>query len=115
MACGGPMLITWTSPPYFSLIRRASSTAYSSKGLVMLATPSRTSVLVFGSIFTSVVSGTCLIHTAIFTFSSSFPFEVGLPLFNECGHPFLLIFGGKPEAESIGFQSQRLCQIHIKT
>src|SRR5512136_195994 len=115
MACGGPILITWTSPPCFSLMRRPSSTAYSSKGLVMLATPSRTSVFVLGSIFTSVVSGTCLIHTAIFTISSSFSFEIGFSFLDEGGHPFLLIFRSKTEAEGIGFQRTTFCKIHIET
>src|SRR4030042_4463624 len=107
------MLMTWTSPPCFSLIRRASSVAYSSKGLVMLATPSRISVFGFGSILTSVVSGTCLIHTAICTCSSSFSFKVGFSFFDKSGHTLLLVLGGKTEAKGKGLQGTGLCEIHI--
>ena len=65
-ACGGPMVMTVTFPPYFSTSWMPASMAFSSKGLMMLGTPSRTSVPVVGSIRTSVVSGTCLIETMMF-------------------------------------------------
>jgi hypothetical protein len=64
-ACGGPMLNAVILPPCLSLSCSAISRAYLSKGLTMLGTPSRINVLVIGSIFTSVVSGTCLTHTTI--------------------------------------------------
>ncbi len=78
ITCGGPMERMVIFPPSFSLSRRLSSMAYMSKGLMIDGTPSRTSVLVAGSIRTSVVSGTCLMHTAIFMLSSVRKNENGL-------------------------------------
>src|SRR4030042_3658633 len=96
MACGGPMLMTWTAPPCFSLIRRASSTAYSSKGFMMLATPSRIKVFVLGLIFTSVESGTCLMQTAIFTFSSFSSLKTRIQVFPEARRkPVFIIHAAK--------------------
>ncbi len=66
-ACGGPMVSTAVVPPCFSFRRSASSRAYTSKGLMIEATPSRTRVLVSGLMRTLVVSGTCLMQTTIFT------------------------------------------------
>ena len=65
-ACGGPMETTVTVPPSFSRMVRAASMPVLSSWLMMEGTPSRISVPVLGSIFTSTVSGTCLIHTTIF-------------------------------------------------
>ena len=69
-ACAGPIHRTATLSPLRSFCRNASSNAALSSGLMILGTPSRLSVLVTGSIFTSVVSGTCLIQTTIFIFTS---------------------------------------------
>src|SRR5512136_2068418 len=66
-AWGGPIVSTAVLPPCFSFRRSASSMAYTSKGLMIEATPSRTRVLVSGLIRTFVVSGTCLMQTTIFT------------------------------------------------
>ncbi len=66
MTWGGPMESTVTLPPSFSRSLRPSSRAYMSKGLMMEGTPSRTRVLVAGSMRTSVVSGTCLMQTMMF-------------------------------------------------
>src|SRR4030042_918621 len=115
MAWGGPMLMTWTSPPYFSLVKRPSSRANSSKGLVMLATPSRINVFVSGLIFTSVVSGTCFRHTAIFTFSSLSSLVLIFPFFEEGLHSFLLILGREAEAEGIGLHTAGFSEIQIET
>ena len=57
------METTVTRAPCASFSRSASSSAYSSKGFIMLSTPSRISVLVSGLIRTFVVSGTCLTQT----------------------------------------------------
>ena len=67
----GPMQSTTTSPPCCSLSRRASSTAYSSTGLRMVSTDSRSSVLSAGSSrFSAAVSGTRLTVTRIFNAAS---------------------------------------------
>jgi len=84
------MLITVTLPLNFSLRQRASSMAYSSKGFTMLGTPSRISVPVSGLIFTSVVSGTCLMHTTTFI-----PRPFPLPEFLQSYHPRLVDAIGK--------------------
>ena len=60
------MLTAQTVAPYFSLSCIAASTALASSGLSLLATPSRMMLPVFGSSFTSSVSGTCLTNTRIF-------------------------------------------------
>ena len=67
------MVITVTVPPCFSFSRTPSSMAYTSKGLMMDCTPSRTRVFVSGLMRTLVVSGTCLMQTMIFTPRPSFP------------------------------------------
>src|SRR5687768_8197510 len=48
-----------------SLMRTASSMAYSSKGLMAAAIPSRLSVPVTGSIWTLLVAGVCLMQTTM--------------------------------------------------
>src|SRR5262249_14328723 len=67
-ARSGPMETSTTSPPpVFSLIRRASSTAFASKALSP-ASPLRSIRFDCGSIrFAAPASGTCLTQTAIFT------------------------------------------------
>ena len=49
-ACGGPIVITVTFPPTFSLSLTASSMAYSSKGFIIASTPSLFKVPFSGSI-----------------------------------------------------------------
>ena len=53
-------------PAIFSFNCNAASIPVLSSGLIILGTPSLIRVPVFGSILTSTVSGTCLIHTTIF-------------------------------------------------
>jgi len=60
------MLMTVTVPPYFSFRSTAACTATRSYGFVIDSTPERMSVFVSGSIFTSVVSGTCLMQDTRF-------------------------------------------------
>ena len=62
-----PMVMAVTVPPSVSRSCTAASSAYLSKGLTVLGTPARMRVLVFGSMRISVVSGTCLIQTRMFT------------------------------------------------
>ena len=65
--CTPGMLMAATAPPSVSRSCTAASSAYLSKGLTVLGTPARMRVLVFGSMRISVVSGTCLIQTRMFT------------------------------------------------
>jgi len=64
-ALGGPIEMATTLKPYLSFRRRLSSSAWASKGLIMEGTPSLIRVPVTGSIFTWVVSGTCLMQVTI--------------------------------------------------
>ena len=60
------METTVTVPPTFSFNCKAASIPALSSGFIILGTPSLMSVFVFGSSFTSVVSGTCFAQTTIF-------------------------------------------------
>src|SRR4051812_30412593 len=63
----GPIVRTVTSPPPASLMRKASSTAYSSSSFMTPSTPSRSTVLSSElSFFSAHVSGTCLTQTTMF-------------------------------------------------
>lgn len=57
--------MTAISAPYSSFKRKATSRAVLSSGFIMEGTPSLLRVLVLGSIFMSVVSGTCFMQTKI--------------------------------------------------
>src|SRR5271157_3962408 len=71
------MLIAMVSAPFISFTCNAASIACLSRGLMMAGMLSRTSVPVFGSIFTSTVPGTCLIHTnTIIVYSPHESFQV---------------------------------------
>ena len=68
-AWGGPMEMTVTLPPYFSMSCTAASAATRSYGLQMDSTPERISVLVSGSILTWAVSGTCFMQQIMCIFN----------------------------------------------
>ena len=70
-ACGGPIdkTVTWISG-FSSLSLSATSSPDLSSGFIILGTPSLIRVLVTGSSLTSLVSGTCLIHTTIFIYNT---------------------------------------------
>ncbi|MBA7675435.1 hypothetical protein ES703_83670 [subsurface metagenome] len=70
-APGGPIEITIALPPCSSFNWIPTSIAYRSRGFIMLSTPSLIIVPVFSSIFTLLVSGTCLIGIIMFNFSPS--------------------------------------------
>ena len=77
-AFSGPSDTSTTSPPWASLIRSASSTAFRSVGL-RVASPERSSRFVDGSIrLCTVASGTCFTQTAIFIGADSIGAETSL-------------------------------------
>src|SRR6185369_13443337 len=70
-ACGGPIVMTTTSPPPRSRSLMASASARRSKGFTTFGTPSRTIVFVFGSNLISETSGTCFMQTMLLIFSET--------------------------------------------